>query len=121
MSVQKFEIDPQSVADSIQVTDTAKQHFALQLHKSGKAAIRMSLKESGCTGYMYVIEEVDEKQTSDAKKNLGDDVVLYIDTQFYSAIKGTQIDFIQQGLNQNLIMNNPNVKDACGCGESFNV
>ena len=52
---------------------------------------------------------------------LANGVHLYIDTKFVGAIQGTQIDVRQQGLNFNLIMENPNVKDECGCGESFSI
>ena len=32
-----------------------------------------------------------------------------------------ELDFTREGLNEGLKFNNPNVKDECGCGESFNV
>jgi len=28
---------------------------------------------------------------------------------------------VREGLNEGFKFNNPNVKDACGCGESFTV
>ena len=36
-------------------------------------------------------------------------------------LDGTELDFAREGLNEGFKFNNPNVKDACGCGESFNV
>jgi iron-sulfur cluster assembly protein len=39
--------------------------------------------------------------------------VLYLD--------GTELDFAKEGLNEGFVFNNPNVKEECGCGESFHV
>lgn len=116
MSVESF-----SVSDAIQVTPAAAEHFAKQLQQSGKAAVRLSLKESGCTGYMYVIDEVDSPEEGDLTIALPNDVAVYVDPSRLDAIRGTVVDYRLEGINRNLILDNPNVKAACGCGESFNV
>lgn len=121
MTVQTFDVQPTDLASAISVTPAAVEHFQRQLLKTGKQGIRISLKESGCTGYMYVIEEVEGPESGDVTKLLDGDVTLYIDPRNIPALRGTEIDFTKQGLNQNLVMNNPNVKDACGCGESFSI
>ena len=36
-------------------------------------------------------------------------------------LDGTELDFVREGLNEGFKFNNPNEKDRCGCGESFNV
>ena len=36
-------------------------------------------------------------------------------------LDGTELDYAREGLNEGFKFNNPNVKDMCGCGESFNV
>lgn len=36
-------------------------------------------------------------------------------------IDGTRVDFIRNGLNQSFHFANPNVRNECGCGESFGV
>lgn len=121
MTVQSFDANPAEWLNSITVTDEALQHLRKQLQKQAKAGVRLSLKESGCTGFKYVIEEVSGPVAGDLEKVLGDSVMLYIAPEHMSALKGLQIAYEQTGLNRNLVMNNPNVKDACGCGESFNV
>ena len=37
------------------------------------------------------------------------------------SLKGTKVDFIQEGLNEEVKFLNPNVKAVCGCGESFEI
>lgn len=119
MTIQSFQPDPVKVSDSIEVTPAAAAHFQKQIEKVGKNAIRLSLKESGCTGFKYVLEEVAESAPDDIVKLLPNGVKLFIDSHSISPLQGLQIDIQQQGLNRSLVMNNPNVKDACGCGESF--
>lgn len=121
MSVQTFQVDNQQWLETISATEVALQHIREQLRRKQKNALRLSLKEAGCTGFKYVLEEVDGPLDRDLSRRLGDGVTLYIDAAHISALKGLQIDLQQVGLNRNLVMNNPNVKDACGCGESFNV
>lgn len=124
MSVETFEM-PSSAAEIISVTASAEEHFRKQVERSSAAAIRLSMKESGCTGYKYEISEVRdleaEVEASDLKMTLHNKIDLFLDVKYAAALKGTVIDYRQEGLNRNLVLENPNVKDACGCGESFSV
>jgi iron-sulfur cluster assembly protein len=36
-------------------------------------------------------------------------------------LQGTRIDLVQEGLARRLRYENPNVRQSCGCGESFGV
>ncbi|MBX2859438.1 MAG: iron-sulfur cluster assembly accessory protein [Cellvibrionaceae bacterium] len=115
MTVETF-----SPEDVVSVTSAAQQHFSAQLSKTGMQAIRLSLKESGCTGFKYVIDEVSQAQEGDVKIAMPNNLQLLVAADSIGALRGTEIDYVQQGLNRSLVLNNPNVKDACGCGESFN-
>ncbi len=46
---------------------------------------------------------------------------IVVDKKSLSLIDGTRVDFVREGLGQTFRFDNPNVSDACGCGESFNV
>ena len=48
-------------------------------------------------------------------------VAIVVDPKSLPYLDGTQLDFAREGLNEGFKFNNPNVKDACGCGESFTV
>ena len=48
-------------------------------------------------------------------------VKLLVDPKSLPYIDGTELDFVREGLNEGFKFNNPNVKDECGCGESFTV
>lgn len=112
--------DPRS--DTVSVTDAAVEHFRSQLQKSaGAGAVRLSVKESGCTGFMYVIDLVPEATSDDLPMQLADDVQLLIDRKSLPVVSGTEIDMVQEGVNRQLRFLNPNARDYCGCGESFNI
>jgi len=49
------------------------------------------------------------------------EVKVIIDPKSLVYLDGTQVDFGKEGLNEGFKFKNPNVKDECGCGESFNV
>lgn len=118
MSVSAFDPSQQTVS----VTASAAAHFKRQLDKAHEAkAIRLSVKQSGCTGWMYVVDLVNEAKADDLHLPLESGVELLVDPAAVAVVSGTEIDFVTQGVNQQLIFNNPRVKDYCGCGESFSV
>jgi iron-sulfur cluster assembly accessory protein len=116
MSVEVFDVN----AAPISITPAAVRHLLKQLGMTGKKGIRLSVKESGCTGFMYVMDEVDAGQESDITIQ-EDALTLWLDPESLPIIRGTQLDFVFEGLNRVLKFNNPNVTAACGCGESFSV
>ena len=48
-------------------------------------------------------------------------VKVIVDPKSLPYIDGTELDFAREGLNEGFRFNNPNVKDNCGCGESFRI
>jgi iron-sulfur cluster assembly accessory protein len=116
MKVETF-----SLADTIHITPAAANHFRRQLERSGSKGLRISLKQSGCSGYKYDMEQIAVPVDSDIRKGLDNGVDLYFDPADALALRGTEIDLTKEGLNQTLKFRNPNAVDACGCGESFNI
>ncbi len=117
MSIASF--DPQQ---PVQITPTAAAHFKRQLGSSKDArAVRLSVKQSGCTGWMYVVDLVDEAKAGDVHMQLEDGVEFLVAADSLPVVSGTEIDYVTEGVNRQLKFNNPRVKDYCGCGESFSV
>jgi iron-sulfur cluster assembly protein len=48
-------------------------------------------------------------------------IKIFVDEKSLPFIDGTELDFAREGLNEGFQFRNPNVKDECGCGESFRV
>jgi len=110
-----------SLRDTIDITPSAMQHFLGQLKEKGHLGLRIALKESGCSGYKYDIQTISAPVDGDIKVVFDEQLAIYIAPKDALAFRGMQIDYVRQGLNQTVKFSNPNAKDACGCGESFNV
>ena len=69
--------------------------------------------------YTVQINKVDQTPKNGAARDLLTCEILAPDSVPY--LDGTELDYAREGLNEGFKFNNPNVKDQCGCGESFNV
>lgn len=105
----------------ISVSQSAAKHISNFLSKRGKGlGIRLGVRTSGCSGMAYKLEFVDELQDSDIEFD-SNGIKVYTDAKSLTYLEGTELDFVREGLNEGFKFNNPNVKNQCGCGESFNV
>ena len=106
---------------AITLSDNAANRVQKFLAQRGKGiGLRLGVRTSGCSGMAYTLEFVDETLAEDiAFESKGVKVV--IDPKSLPFLDGTELDFVKEGLNEGFKFNNPNVKDSCGCGESFNV
>jgi len=116
MTVETFEMEA-----PLQVTTAAAEHFRSSLAAGGKSAVRISVQESGCTGFKYVMEEVDRGEAGDTRLELENGIALFVDSAALTFLRGTELDIAREGINKVLKFNNPNVVAECGCGESFSV
>lgn len=105
---------------SITLTQPAAERIAEQIKKNDAVALRFAAKESGCSGFSYVM---DFAQSIDGEDLVFEnfDVKVVIDPKSLSILDGTQIDYVAEGLNQTFKFSNPKATDECGCGESFAV
>ena len=105
----------------ISLSESAARHVSNFIAKRGKGfGIRLGVKTSGCSGMAYKLEFVDNPE-NEALVFESHGVKVVIDPKSLAYLDGTELDFVKEGLNEGFKFNNPNVKDQCGCGESFNV
>ena len=105
----------------ITVTNTASKKIKQNLEKRGKGiGLRLGVKTTGCSGMAYTLEFVDEALPEDLTFE-SHGITVVVDPKSLVYIDGTELDFTKEGLNEGFKFNNPNVKDECGCGESFTV
>ncbi len=106
---------------SVSMTQAAATHVQNFLTKRGKGVgLRLGVKTTGCSGMAYKLEYADAVEGDDQVfESFG--VKLLVDPKSLPYIDGTELDFVREGLNEGFKFNNPNVKDECGCGESFTV
>ena len=106
---------------AITLSERAAKHVSNFIAKRGKGfGVRLGVRTSGCSGMAYRLEFVDDAQPDDLVFD-SHGVKVVVDPKSLAYLEGTELDFVREGLNEGFKFNNPNVKDACGCGESFNV
>jgi len=106
---------------AITLTETAATRVQNFMKNRGKGVgLRLSVKTSGCSGMAYSLEFADELDDEDLTfESFG--VQLLVDHKSLAYLDGTELDYTKEGLNEGFKFNNPNVKNTCGCGESFSV
>lgn len=106
---------------AISLTASAANRVRTFLANRGKGVgLRLGVKQTGCSGYAYVVNYADAVENNDVVfDNQG--VKVIVDRESLGYIDGTEVDFVKEGLNEAFRFRNPNVKGECGCGESFTV
>jgi iron-sulfur cluster assembly protein len=106
---------------AITMTEAAAERVKSFMEKrGGGVGLRLGVKTTGCSGMAYVMEYADTIEDDDV---VFDDqgVKILVNPKSLVYLDGTELDYAREGLNEGFQFKNPNVKDECGCGESFNV
>jgi iron-sulfur cluster assembly protein len=106
---------------AITLTESAAKHIRNQIAQSGSGVgLRLGVKKSGCSGFAYTMDIANEVQGNDTVfEAFGAKVV--VDAESLPFLEGTELAYVKEGLGHVFKFNNPNVKNECGCGESFAV
>lgn len=106
---------------NITLTASAKSHILRQLELTQATYLRLGVKESGCNGFMYMLDFLETPAPGDSCFDFGSDVRVCVSADHLTMVEGTEVDMITEGLNSALVFKNPNATSYCGCGESFAV
>ena len=109
--------------EALKFSQSALTHFALSIQNRGKGlGVRIGVKKAGCSGFEYFFDYVDDVL------NEGKDIIfhesecnIYVDPESLDYLKGSMVDYSDDGLNKGIKFHNPNAKAVCGCGESFTI
>ena len=106
---------------AITLTENAAKHVQNFITKRGKGVgLRIGVRTSGCSGMAYKLEFADEIGSDDLQF-ASNGVTLLVDPKSLPYVDGMELDYTREGLNEGFKFNNPNVKNQCGCGESFGI
>ncbi|TFK30663.1 iron sulfur assembly protein 1 [Coprinopsis marcescibilis] len=105
---------------ALTMTPTAVERIGMLLHGPTPQLIRVGVRNKGCAGMSYHLEYVEKPGKFDEIVEQ-DGVRVLIDSKALFSIIGSEMDWKEDSLSSKFVFNNPNVKDACGCGESFNI
>ena len=104
---------------AITLTESAAHHVkGLMAGIADARGLRLGLTRSGCSGFAYAMDIATSVGATDhVFESNGVDII--VDTESLAMLDGTELDYVREGLNELFKFNNPNVKNACGCGESI--
>jgi iron-sulfur cluster assembly protein len=106
---------------AVTLTNAAAEHVQRYIEKRGKGVgLRLGVRTTGCSGLAYKLEFADDIAAEDTTFE-SNGVRVLVDPKSLAYLEGTELDYVREGLNEGFKFNNPNEKDRCGCGESFNV
>lgn len=104
---------------AVTITDRAAAQISKLMDKDGHSGLRIGVKKGGCAGMEYTMDYVDEVAEHDeVVEHDGARVMIAPMAQMF--LFGTEIDYETSLLESGFKFRNPNVADACGCGESIN-
>jgi iron-sulfur cluster assembly protein len=106
---------------AITLTERAATHVrGFMAREHNTSGLRLAVKPTGCSGYMYVVELAEAVQDHDQIFE-SHGVPLVVDAESLKYLDGTEVDYAREGLNEGFRFANPNVAATCGCGESFSL
>ncbi|MFK5996833.1 MAG: iron-sulfur cluster assembly accessory protein [Rhodobacterales bacterium] len=103
---------------AVSITDKAATQIAKLMAEGGKKGLRIGVKKGGCAGMEYTMDYVDAFDPNDEVVER-DGAVVMIAPMAQMFLFGTEIDYEVSLLEAGFKFNNPNVSEACGCGESI--
>lgn len=122
---------------TIKLSQSAVSHLRALLDQPEPKLIRIGTKAKGCSGLAYHLEYVDKPSPLDEQVEQ-DGVKVLIDNKALLNIIGSEMDWLEDKLNERFVFKNPNISkfarsgiggayanihtaEQCGCGESFSV
>jgi len=103
---------------AVTMTDAAAVQIARLMTKGDTKGLRIGVKKGGCAGMEYTMDYVAEINPHDeVVEQSGARVMIAPMAQMF--LFGTEIDYQTSLLESGFKFNNPNVSEACGCGESI--
>jgi len=103
---------------AVDITPAAAKQIAKLMAKDQTQGLRIGVKKGGCAGMEYTMDYVREVDPMDeVVEKDGARVMIAPMAQMF--LFGTEIDYEVSLLEAGFKFRNPNVTDACGCGESI--
>ncbi len=103
---------------AVTITPKAATQITKLMKSAGHAGLRIGIKKGGCAGMEYTMEYVDAPDPNDEVVEQ-DGACVMIAPMAQMFLFGTEIDYETTLLELGFRFNNPNVTEACGCGESI--
>ena len=109
--------------DLISITDEAAFQIKKILSNSPDEVngIIVGVDKTGCSGYAYKIDYATKENSTKYELIESKGVKIFIEPKATMFLIGSEMDYSSDKLSSRFVFNNPNEKNTCGCGESFNI
>jgi iron-sulfur cluster insertion protein len=107
-------------AEAVSISASAARRLHTILKGEEGAALRISVKGGGCSGFSYAFD-VDRSRADDDFVATRDGATVVVDPVSLEMLKGAELDFVDDLMGQSFRVKNPNAVASCGCGVSFSV
>ncbi|MDB4159002.1 iron-sulfur cluster insertion protein ErpA [Gammaproteobacteria bacterium] len=110
------------IITSLNLTDSASLRIknVISNNEDSAAKFRVYVTGGGCSGFQYGFK-------FDSEAAFDDDIIEFkefsvlLDSMSYPYLYGATVDYVEDLSGAKFVINNPNAKTTCGCGESFTV
>ena len=107
---------------AIEISELAAKRIRAMAAEKGTpdGGLRLGVKGGGCSGLSYFVDWAAGPARFDLTVEK-DGARVFVDPKSAVFLQGTVVDWQQTLMHSGFVFRNPNVKSACGCGESFTV
>jgi iron-sulfur cluster insertion protein len=98
------------------ITENAMQQIDEGLAESDEPYLRISVKGGGCSGFTYVFDFEQNKEEDDTE--IGK---VLVDSMSAMYLVGATVDYKEDLMGSQFVINNPQATTTCGCGSSFSI
>jgi iron-sulfur cluster assembly accessory protein len=106
--------------EGVSISASAARRLNAILKGEEGAALRISVKGGGCSGFQYAFD-IDRTRADDDVAVTRDGATVLVDPMSLEMMKGAELDFVDDLMGQSFRVKNPNAVASCGCGVSFSV
>ncbi len=90
------------------------------VQETPETCLRVFVQGGGCSGFQYGFA-LDTDRAEDDWDLGRDGVTILVDSMSAQYLEGAQIDYVEDLMAKQFVINNPNANTTCGCGSSFSV
>jgi iron-sulfur cluster assembly accessory protein len=106
--------------EGVSISASAARRLNAILKGERGAALRISVKGGGCSGFQYAFD-IEKTRADDDVAVTRDGATVLVDPVSLEMMKGAELDFVDDLMGQSFRVKNPNAVASCGCGVSFSV
>ena len=106
----------------ISITENARNRILDLLYEEGNPNLKLRtfVQGGGCSGFQYGFIFDEDQNDDDFEYDVGPFKVL-VDAMSMQYLSGSTIDYKEELMSSQFVINNPNAVGSCGCGSSFSV